>query len=107
MVATLEEKYQLGTVKLSKFTSRQSPAHSKTIPDYKIILKKPTFMFAHFSTRSFGCYFINTCFDMKCNRTATFKFGPQSLKVGPTKIVNKLRTGSCLTFPFERGKDKS
>lgn len=40
MVATLEEKYQLGTVKLSKFTSRQSPAHSKTIPDYKIIKKK-------------------------------------------------------------------
>lgn len=41
MVATLEEKYQLGSVKLSKFTHRQSPAHSKTVPDYQIVKKKP------------------------------------------------------------------
>lgn len=63
-------------------------------------------MFADFSTRSFGRYFIKKCFETNCNRTARFKFGPQSFKVGP-KTVKKLRTGSCQTFTFERGKDKS
>lgn len=64
-------------------------------------------MFARFGTRSLGSYFINKCFETKCNRTARFKFGPQSFKAGPTKTVNELRAVSCLTFTFERGKDKS
>ena len=36
MVATLEEKYQLSTVKLLTFTSKQSPAQ-QIVPTYAVV----------------------------------------------------------------------
>lgn len=59
MVATLEEKYQLRTVKLSKFTKTHARARSKTVSNHTVAKKSLTF--AHFNTTAFGCYFINKC----------------------------------------------
>lgn len=75
MVATLEEKYQLSIVKLSKFTSRQPPVHSKTVPDHTVVRK--TFNICPFQDNKFWVLFHKEMLlRHKLNRTARFKFGP-------------------------------